>query len=1549
MALLSNVPTLSYIRWQNLLITYQGTTYQITNNQTNKAYIYWDVGNPTELIASSRKLEEKSGQFYIFFNERGRYTVVPNDEIEINFSEGGAREAMTDTIIGFGQKIDANTQRFSTIEADIDGLKTTVGEIQNNGSGGSSSTISKIEQKVDEIELEVEHIERSFNEEQSMNNLRNNVSSSILSLQSTLGQFSSDMNTIMSDNKLSSEEKIQISSYTSSLSSSLSSVTSQIDTVTSHFQEQGDTEKVTRLTTAKNNLTNAVQNLTNGINVASTDNIFTNSEITTIISYFGKANTSINEAKNLIDDYILLGVGGDLVEEISRITLRQDEINLNVSRNEQTVSEDLSNLKQRVNEAELKITDDAIISTVSSTFYSKTEMDDILSNYDDSEDDGGVTFAVSNVDVMYYLSNSATELSGGSWNTTAPTWQNGKYIWSKTITTFTDGSTKETTPVCITGAKGEDGMDGVPGKDGEDGVVYYTWIRYADSSNGEGISNSPDGKEYIGFAYNKTTPTESNTPSDYKWSLIKGTDGVDGKDGTPYYTWIKYSDNENGSNMYDTPNDNTKYIGIAVNQLSLTESNDPSYYKWSKFKGEDGTDGVSAVTYYTWIRYADDENGKNMSNDPTNKNYIGFAYNKTTSTESNNPSDYTWSLIKGKDGVDGTSVKILGTYGSESELNTAHPSGNEIGDSYIVQGDLYVWTGTIFENVGQIKGEDGKDGVDGVTLYTWIKYSDNENGSNMYDTPNDNTKYIGIATNKITQTESNIVSDYKWSKFKGDDGVDGATYYTWIKYADDKNGNGMSNDPTGKLYIGFAYNKTTSTESNVASDYKWSLIKGTDGVDGEKGEDGTTYYTWIKYSDNSDGSNMYETPNNNTKYIGIAVNKTTPTESSNKSDYTWSKFRGENGVDGRSITSITEEYYLSTSKTTQTGGSWVTTPPTWEKGKYMWTRSKIVYDNPYGVEYTTPICDSSWDITNDLNIEIETTKKTVAQHSVELESITSKVQTNSSTILRIDGEIDSVETRVSSAEQKITDEAIINTVTSSSNWIESVGGVNLIPNSTAKYDLEGWLSMNNNNITRYENNQIYYNNEGGTGVNISGSVNGDLVENVSTLSYSYLHVLEPRGGGGLALLIQDKSGQTIMIDGGYEANASHCISYLNSLGIKKLDYYIISHAHSDHIEGAIDILEYFNAKKVIIKRLDTSKLPSVEFEWRTDTLYNEFMNMCTKKGVEVIDASSYNHIKISNDSYIKIYNTGNLDWTNYNSQSLMLLYVYKNNKVFLACDGTHNASNSAIGLIGKVDIFQAGHHGDGTEGGSSQKLIDELQPTHTIFASDWLANDIDQTKEGETLNRVSYYGGLSYSHGTGHNGDYVFTLNGTTVSTSAISTKAQSCWHLRDGNKWYWFKSNGVLAKNEVVTISSKNYRFKADGVAYCDEWYQDSSDNYYYYDPSCAMAINSWWQDKYGNWFYLQSGGVMAVNKTLTISSKEYRFKADGIAYCNEWYQNTSTKYWYFYGEDCAMFKNAWRENKFGEWYWLKSNGVMAVSETLTINGVSRTFNDQGVCINPN
>ena len=70
---------------------------------------------------------------------------------------------------------------------------------------------------------------------------------------------------------------------------------------------------------------------------------------------------------------------------------------------------------------------------------------------------GAAGVGISSVDVWYYQSTSSTALSGGSWSTTAPTWSDGKYVWTKTITTYTNNTTDETTAVCITGQKGSTG------------------------------------------------------------------------------------------------------------------------------------------------------------------------------------------------------------------------------------------------------------------------------------------------------------------------------------------------------------------------------------------------------------------------------------------------------------------------------------------------------------------------------------------------------------------------------------------------------------------------------------------------------------------------------------------------------------------------------------------------------------------------------------------------------------------------------------------------------------------------------------------------------------------------------------------------------------------------------------------------------------------------------------------------------------------------------------------------------------------------------------
>lgn len=305
------------------------------------------------------------------------------------------------------------------------------------------------------------------------------------------------------------------------------------------------------------------------------------------------------------------------------------------------------------------------------------------------------------------------------------------------------------------------------------------------------------------------------------------------------------------------------------------------------------------------------------------------------------------------------------------------------------------------------------------------------------------TPFSLTRTQNFSKARAGIKGDAGADGVPGTPGADGITYYTWIRYADDVSGNGISNDPTGKTYIGLAYNKTTPTESNIPGDYSWSLIKGDQGVPGTPGADGTTYYTWIKYSDNADGTGLYDTPTASTLYIGIAVNKTTPTESSVKTDYVWSRFKGYDGsagvsitdVDveyaqsadpstaptsgwtttaptwsngvyiwtrtktyysnattttsnpvnltgamgpagspgatGTSITALQEQYYLSTSSSTQTGGSWSTTPPTWVEGKYIWTRIMISYSNPVSTGYTTPVLAKEWQAIQEAKLSAE--------------------------------------------------------------------------------------------------------------------------------------------------------------------------------------------------------------------------------------------------------------------------------------------------------------------------------------------------------------------------------------------------------------------------------------------------------------------------------------------------------------------------------------------------------------------------------------------------
>ncbi len=296
----------------------------------------------------------------------------------------------------------------------------------------------------------------------------------------------------------------------------------------------------------------------------------------------------------------------------------------------------------------------------------------------------------------------------------------------------------------------------------------------------------------------------------------------------------------------------------------------------------------------------------------------------------------------------GSTWACLNKNGSSSEPGTdadwqeiaSKGSKGDKGDGYTQMGQYK--TGMVVPKMGVVSMGGGsyvaKASTTNPPLWCWT-----DNAGNRF-TFNDGGY---VLTGEVNTAEYDVLAEPGrdgTDGINGTDGVpgtpgkDGKTYYTWIRYADDAQGNGISNDPTGKAYIGLAYNKETAVESNNPSDYKWSDIKGEPGVPGAVGADGKTYYTWIAYSDNADGSGMYQQPNDNTKYIGIAVNKETATESSNPADYTWSQFKGSKGDKGDGYTQMgqykTGMVVPKMGVVSMGGGSYVakastTNPPLW--------------------------------------------------------------------------------------------------------------------------------------------------------------------------------------------------------------------------------------------------------------------------------------------------------------------------------------------------------------------------------------------------------------------------------------------------------------------------------------------------------------------------------------------------------------------------------------------------------------------------------------------
>lgn len=171
--------------------------------------------------------------------------------------------------------------------------------------------------------------------------------------------------------------------------------------------------------------------------------------------------------------------------------------------------------------------------------------------------------------------------------------------------------------------------------------------------------------------------------------------------------------------------------------------------------------------------------------------------------------------------------------------------------------------------------------------------------------------------------------------------------------------------------------------------------------------------------------------------------------------------KGPTGVTGTGVASMTQQYYMSDSKTTQTGGSWVESMPTWSNGKYLWTRYKVVYKNPASTFYTTPVCDSSWEAVNEERTERQSAIETKANE------ITSKVSETYVSNSALEHYQKDVESRFTQTKKDFTwsiSESVKDAKNEMSSQIDSVNGrVDGLKQTTD--NVNSYMSFDNDALT----------------------------------------------------------------------------------------------------------------------------------------------------------------------------------------------------------------------------------------------------------------------------------------------------------------------------------------------------------------------------------------------------------------------------------------------------------------------------------------------------
>ena len=310
--------------------------------------------------------------------------------------------------------------------------------------------------------------------------------------------------------------------------------------------------------------------------------------------------------------------------------------------------------------------------------------------------------------------------------------------------------------------------------------------------------------------------------------------------------------------------------------------------------------------------------------------------------------------------------------------------------------------------------------------------------------------------------------------------------------------------------------------------------------------------------------------------------------------------------------------------------------------------------------------------------------------------------------------------------------------------------------------------------------------------------------------------------------------------------------HLKNVGVETLDFILITHAHSDHIGNADELMENFNVNKVYMKRYSDSRITDKERLWDSQYNYDKVLAVASQKGIPVIQDISKEQAHFSlGDMDIQLYNYEN-KYTNGqltpvfddNSNSIISVITVNGKKIFSAGDlnNLDYLNEDRYGpIIGKVDMMKFNHHFD-AEFSNTSNFLQNLHPSIVVQTSSndpWknhhLATDV--------INQLKSYGTQLIKASSAEYEATVFDIR--TDGFVNISTQYPRIPSF--AAKWY---------------VEDDVWKYRYASGEHAIGW-SEIAGRYYFFKGNGAMLESQWkkWRNR---WFYLQDSGEMATKWKL-------------------------------------------------------------------------------------